>query len=181
MTVVVTVVSPVTVMPVMMMMPKRNMEPERRSGAVNRRIHHRRRTIDHRRGLIDHSGLLHYDRLRVNDGGLRLHYDLLHHERRGLRHDDRRGMHVNWRCHVNRLRFESLCQQQASSHTCHYFSSGCPFLVAGVHSRDRTSENSQRCCHYQGSFHNLNFCSVGFDGTDARLFRRARTAAARAR
>jgi hypothetical protein len=153
---------------VLMMMADRKVESHHRARraiithrrADRRGVDNRGRMINHRRGriLID-DRLMNDDRLGVNDRGLRWNDDLLHRlmddHRGGLMHDHGRrlidywsGLHVNrWRS-VNRLRLEGLRQQQARSHTCHNFTSGCPFLIASFHARERGSQHSQRCCYH---------------------------------
>jgi hypothetical protein len=156
-----------------MTMAKREVEANHWTWAKHdrRRVNDRRRTVNHRRWLVDDGGLVHNDGLRVNNGGL-LYYHLLHwrrlncldddggglmhHDARGLLHQDGRGLIHDGRrrLDVNRRRFvdwrwlERLGQQQARSHPCHHFPRGGPFFVAGLDSRDRTSENSQHCCDH---------------------------------
>jgi hypothetical protein len=139
-----------TVTPVMVMVANREMESYDRARPVvnrrcaNRRINDRRGTVNDSR-LINHRGLRVDDcGLRVNDRGLRLHDNVLNR----LMNDDRCRIHINSRRCVNRPRFECLGDQQARSHACHDFSSGCPFLVACVGPCDGTSENSQGCCDH---------------------------------
>lgn len=153
-------------MPPMMMVADRNMEPDHGTmrmivphrGADRWRIEYRRRMVNHGCGLV-HDGLPNDDRLSVDDGRLRLHDHLLNwlldHDWRRLVHhywsglvNNRRRLNINWRCAVCRLRLESFCQQQARSHACHYFSSGCPFFIASFHARDRCSQHSQRCRYH---------------------------------
>ena len=140
---------PVMVTAIVVMMPQRNMESKSRTRMVNNRWR-----VNHGRRLINDSGLLHDHRLRVNNSGLRLHHDLshglVHHDRCGLRDDDRcrRRIYVNGRSDINRPRFERFCQQKACSHTCDNNPGSRAPIVAGFHSRNRTPENSQCCCHY---------------------------------
>ncbi len=144
-----------------------------------RRINHRCGLINHRRRLVN-DWLLHDDvtnhrrRLRVNHSRL-LHHDLpnnrrglMHDNRRRLLHDHRcllinyrRGLNINrWRrrIHMDGLRLERLCQEEAGPYSCHHFAGGGPFLIAGLHARNRSSHEGQRCRYDKGSFHNLLFC-----------------------
>ena len=153
-------------MPPMMMVADRKMEPDHwtmrmivpHRGTNRRRINNTCRVVHHRCGLIHHR-LPNDDGLSVDHSRLRLHDHLLNwlldHDWRRLVHhygsglvNNRRRLNINWRCAVNRLRLESFCQQQARSHACHHFSSGCPFFITGFHARDRCSQHSQRCRYH---------------------------------
>jgi len=161
-------------------MTDREMKPDHRPRIHRRRAvrwwaHHIDRAVHHhRRGLIDHRSWL------INDWLLHDHWSrrvddlrLLHHHWCRLCDHHRSWLHIDrWRrVNVNRFRLECLCDQQARSHTCHDFTSGCPSFIASFHARNRGSEHCQRRNCYQGFFH--IFCSVGFDEVDARLFTRA--------
>lgn len=161
-------VTPMMVMP----MAERKMKADHGAGrmvadgrADGPRVIDRRGMVNHGRGLID-GGLMDYDRLRVNDGRWTMEDDLLHwlvHDHGSLWvHYDRsglvnhwRGLNVNGRRGIDRLRLKGPGQQEASSHAGHHFSSDCPFLIASFDAGDGTSQHCQRCCYHQGSFHNF--------------------------
>ena len=119
---------------------------------ANGRINHWCGPDDDRRGLINDRRLgVNHGGLRVNDSRLLLHHDLrcgLINDLRGLLDHDGLLNYDRCRFCINRPRLECRGDQQARSHACHDFSSGCPFLVARVGPCDRTSENSQRCCYH---------------------------------
>ena len=165
-----TVMSTTAMMVVMMTATEGYVETEVRAMIMWRRDVDGR-WINDRRGRIDHGSWLIEDWRRLNDDGL-LHDDALDHRlginnglwlrldddlrcwsvdnRRRLRDDHRSRMHINrrWRINANRLRLECPGQQQARSHACHNFTSGGPFLIARIDTRNRSSEQSERCdCH----------------------------------
>ena len=167
--------------PVAVAMSERKVKSNHRAGRhVNRTRDDDRRGVNDRRRLIINgrglnvNGLLNHDRLSLNNrlNGLHclhrllhdyvLHRDAMHDNRRRLMDDDRRGLNVNGRRGVNRLRCQSARQQQARSHACEYFPSGCPFPITGLAYRSRCAHQCRGGCYHQGFFHNIVlFCWLG--------------------
>jgi hypothetical protein len=147
-----------TVTPVMVMMAYREMESHDRAGAIvnggraDWRVDYRRRLINNGRGLVDDRRLaVNHSGLSINNGRLAVDDHLrcgLINDLRGLMDHDRLLNDDGRRFCIDRPRFECFGNEQARSHACHDFSSGCPFLVAGVGPSDRTTENSQGCCYH---------------------------------
>jgi hypothetical protein len=134
----------------------------------------RSRNID-RRGLRIHRRRLHVNGRGLHNHRLRDHCRVLHNYclhwlldkyRCGLINDGR-GLHVNGRRCINRLRLECFGQEQASSNSGQDFAGYSPFFVPGVRARRGKSDDRQRryCCY--GSFHTI---TIGFDARSELLF-----------